>query len=311
MNMIAFDTGGTKTDAVLFTHEGEVLRRLVLPGANPLDVGFAGACRCFLDTIDQLRGGTAEPIECIYGAVACNEYFGDRIARHLSETLPKPRIRIESDGPCLISGMLGHADGACLICGTGAALITRQGEAVDHIGGWGYLIDSCGSGFILGKRAILAAVREADGRGPATLLTPLLAAKCGRPVVEHFEALYQRGRPYIAAMAETVFAARQQGDSVASAIFDDCVGDLAELVDTAARRFGGPFPLVLNGGVFCHFPEYAQALAHRASPQAQFILADVPPVYGGAVEAMHDMGLACSPAFRARFMEGYASADKN
>lgn len=306
MNLIAFDTGGTKTDAVLFTETGKVLRRLVLPGANPLDVGFDEACRRFLSAIDQLRNGIPGDVASIYGAVACNEYFGDRIARRLAEALPGPRIRIESDGPCLISGMLGHADGACLICGTGAALIIRQGEDVAHIGGWGYLIDSCGSGFILGKKAILAAVREADGRGKKTLLTQLLAEKCGEPVIDHFEALYQRGRPYIASMAETVFTARKLGDDAAGEIFDGCVRDLAELVNTAARRFTGEFPLVLNGGVFRHFPEYAQALAAQASPQARFILADVPPVYGGAVEAMHDMGLACGSAFREWFMQGYS-----
>ena len=46
--MIAFDVGGTKTDAVLFDSTGHVLRRSVTPGANPLDVGFDEACRRYL-----------------------------------------------------------------------------------------------------------------------------------------------------------------------------------------------------------------------------------------------------------------------
>ena len=52
--MIAFDVGGTKTDAVLFDSTGRVLRRSVTPGANPLDVGFDEACRRYLHAIHTL-----------------------------------------------------------------------------------------------------------------------------------------------------------------------------------------------------------------------------------------------------------------
>ena len=37
--MIAIDSGGTKTDTVLFDNTGCVLARDISPGANALDVG--------------------------------------------------------------------------------------------------------------------------------------------------------------------------------------------------------------------------------------------------------------------------------
>ncbi len=303
--MIAFDVGGTKTDGVLFTAEGKVLRRVVMPGANPLDVGFEEACQRYASTISALREGIDGDLSAVYGGVACMEYFGDRATNALRARISAGSIRVEPDGNCLISAMLGHVDGACLICGTGSSLCIRRGESYDHIGGWGYLIDSCASGFILGKKALLAAVRQVDGRGKKTLLYDMIRDQCGEDVVCHFEKIYAGGRPYIASFAALVFAARRAGDHVASLIFDEGVRDLNELVWTARRRFGGGYRLVLNGGIFGHFPEYAAALRAHAPSDVTLIDSDAPPVYGGAVEAMFDTGRACDDAFKANFLSGY------
>lgn len=164
--MIAFDVGGTKTDAVLFDSTGRVLRRSVTPGANPLDVGFDEACRRYLHAIHTLLKDFENiHILSIYGGIACLEYFGNRVNEAIAAQVQADHIRTEPDGNCLISAMLGHTDGACMICGTGSSLCYRQGESYGHIGGWGYLVDSCASGFILGKKALLAVAREQDGRG--------------------------------------------------------------------------------------------------------------------------------------------------
>ena len=71
--MIAFDVGGTKTDAVLFDSTGRVLRRSVTPGANPLDVGFDEACRRYLHAIHTLLKDFENiHILSIYGGIACS-----------------------------------------------------------------------------------------------------------------------------------------------------------------------------------------------------------------------------------------------
>lgn len=238
--MIAFDVGGTKTDAVLFRQDGTVEKHIIAPGYNPLDLGFAAASAGIEKVLKELCAAAQGPIAAVYGGVACVEYFGDRMQEYLCKCIPAQHIRIEGDGPCLISAMLGHRDGACMICGTGSALYVRKGDDYDHIGGWGYLIDSCGSGFILGKKAVLAAIRAHDGRGEKTLLTELLHEKCGEDITEHFETLYGKGRAYIASFAAAVFEAAGQGDQVAREIIDGCVADLNEMVQ-AGQTFQSPF----------------------------------------------------------------------
>lgn len=303
--LIAFDVGGTKTDAVLITTDGHIVQRVLSEGANPLDIGFEEACARYQSALATLSARAPGGIHAIYGGIACVEYFGDRVRDYLSPRVPCASLRIEGDGPCLISAMLGHSDGACLICGTGSSLYVRKGDIYDHIGGWGYLIDSCASGFILGKKAVLAAIRAHDGRGEATALTQLLAERCGEPVHLHLETLYKRGRPYFASLAGAVFAGAKLGDAVSLAIFNGCVDDLAEMARAAAARFDGAFDLVLNGGVFQHYPEYAHAFAQRAPRQARIIHSDAPPVFGGAVEAMHDAGLPVGADFKRNFMADY------
>lgn len=303
--MIALDVGGTKTDGVLFTPDGKIHRHVVTPGANPLDLGLDEAMKRYLHAIHALLGDDIPRVRALYAGIAAAMYLGSKVPDLLRPQVPADILRIEADGPALISTMLGHSDGASLICGTGSSLTIRKGDQYDVIGGWGYLIDGCSSGFILGKRAVLAAVREFDGRGEKTVITDLLRERCGQPIVDHFETLYGRGRPYIASLAGIIFEARRQGDHVAAQIFDECIADLAELVWTAYRRLGGAYTLVLNGGIFQAFPEYVQALKDASPKDVTMMDSDAPPILGCAVEAMWDAGLPCTQEFRKNFLNSY------
>jgi len=302
---LALDVGGTKSDGVLFTPDGTIIRHIIAPGANPLDLGLDEAMRRYVNAISALCGKDIHKLRGLYAGIAAACYFGDEIDKRLRPLVPAEKMRIEADGPALISAMLGHCDGASLICGTGSSLTIRKGDDYDMVGGWGYLIDGCASGFILGKRAILAAIREHDGRGEKTLISELLCRRFGVPAPMHLPELYARGRPYIASLAGVIFEARKAGDRVAAQIFEECIDDLNELVWTAHRRLGGAYDLVLNGGIFRSFPEYVQALKALAPSDVKMIDSDAPPIYGCTVEAMWDAGLTCSDDFKQRFLESY------
>ena len=303
--LMALDVGGTKTDGVLFTPDGTIHRHVIMPGANPLDLGLETALERYLNAINALLGDDVKRVRCLYAGIAAAMYLGDKVPSRLRPLVPADILCVEADGPALISTMLGHQDGASLICGTGSSLTIRKGEAYDVIGGWGYLIDGCSSGFILGKRAVLAAVREYDGRGEKTVITDLLRNRCGEEIVNHFETLYAKGRPYIASLAGVIFEARKQGDRVAAQIFDECIADLAELVWTAYRRLGGAYTLVLNGGIFQAFPEYVQALKDASPKDVTMMDSDAPPILGCAIEAMWNAKLPCGEEFRKNFMKTY------
>ena len=241
---------------------------------------------------------------CLWTDCECHLSFWDvSIEKQLKEHAGIP-IRAEADGFMLISAMLGHNDGAAIVCGTGSGVYIRNGENQYEVGGWGYILDGCGSGFVLGRRALRAVVRQADGRGEKTLLTELADAQIGGVTTDHLPEIYAGGRPCFASFAHIIFEARKAGDAVASRIFDDCVADLAEMVQTA-HRIAALKTLVLNGGIFRHFPEYAEAMCRMIPQEIECVMSDVPPLYGAVVEAMHDAGYTCDADFRQNFFEGY------
>ena len=298
--LIAMDAGGTKTDAVLFTPDGTVRKRILTHGINPFNSGFDTACGDCLDLLAQLKAAAPGPVAAAYVGMPASQYFGDRISAHIQAHAGLPRVRTEADGYMLISAMLGHSDGAALVCGTGSGLYIRNQDTQYSIGGWGYILYGCGSGFILGRRALNAVVRQADGRGERTLLTDLANAQIGGDVTQRLPEIYEGGRPAFAAFARTVYAARRAGDAVATRIFDECAEDLAEMVRTARQR-SGIERLILNGGILQHFPEYVEALRQRIPAEITLIPSDVPPLYGAAREALYDAGLAAGDAFRQQF----------
>lgn len=303
--LAALDVGGTKANAILFRDTGEIVANITDPAGIPFDHGFEKTAQNCKSTLDKLFAIADGPIDALYGAIATVEYYYDDFVRFFEQSFPVGKIRLEGDGCALISGMLGHRDGACMICGTGSALYIRKGNDYKHFGGGGHLIDSCGSGFSLGRYAIQAALRAHDGSAEKTLLTELLDAQAGTEMWCNLVEIYAKGRSYVASFAPNVFYARRRGDLVARNIFNTCAADMANVVWAAYRELGEPFDLVLNGGIFAHFPEYAEAVRALSPPDIRVILSDAPPIYGCAVEAMHDVGLSCSDEFKKRFLTDY------
>ena len=305
--LIAIDSGGTKTDAVLFDETGHILSRSLTAGCNAMDIGIDTACQHLLSVLQALArqlppGGT---LAAVYSGVAATDYFGGALGKFVRPYFPGVPMRFEDDAVNLISGTLGHRDGCCIISGTGSSLYARIGGKIIHLGGWGYLIDTGGSGYAIGRDALLAAFRYCDGRSGKTLLYDLIRDRMGMPPEDNIPGIYAGGRPYIASFAHTVFQARREGDEAAEQICQKAVRALAELTYAAERHFGGPYQGVLGGGIFAAFPEYAQALKEQASPMATLIRSEVPPVLGGVIEALWDGDVTASPEVQRRFVEEY------
>lgn len=307
---IAIDGGGTKTDTVLFDTEGNILARHVGPGNNPTDIGCDEARKRLMEDIDAVYSNAGGAVETLYGGIAGTLPNGDIYSDEISRRYDIRCIRIEDDGCNLISGAFGHADGCGMVCGTGSSLfVRREGQPLRHIGGKGYMIDTGGSGFEIGRDAICMALRAADGRTEHTVLQELLGEMLGCPVDDRVIPMVHRGgRPYIASFAAAVFAGRRMGDRVCEEIFQRQSALMADMTYAAQTSFDGGFNVVAGGGIVSHFPEYFEAIKQKSAPGANLVLQNAPPVYGAAAEAMWDAGEPVTESFRARFLEAYAQA---
>ena len=323
---IGIDGGGTKTEGVLASAEGRVLAKTLGPASNPNDVTPEGALCVLSGIIDRLVSdyGLTEadlPEIAIFGGIAGGINHGPTLETALRNAYPTVGgVRVRSDIQILLSGELPVGEGACIICGTGSACFLRRGDELIRIGGWGYLLDSGGSGYDIGRDALEAVLRAHDGRGEPTLLSELLTAHLGGRVHTRITEIYREGKPYIAACAPCVFAAAGQGDPIATAILRRNARALAEYIEAAwswlCRDGNTPpacLPVVMGGGI-------SEARADTWLPLVQSLTAPhIPlkvtvaacrPVFGAVVEAFKladpSWSAADFPALRAAFAESYA-----
>lgn len=308
--LMAIDAGGTKTDAVLFDETGRILLRDLGAGNNAMDIGKSAAIERLLALLERACAAAPEKLAAIYGAIAGVMPLGDFLSPAVLPRNYADAVRFDDDGPSLISAAIGHRDGCGMVCGTGSSCFIRiEGRPLRKLGGKGYLIDTGGSGFELGRDAISYAFRADDGRCAPTVLFELVGRQMGCGVDDWMKRIYDPetgGRSFIASFARLVFEGRRMGDWACREIFEGGAAAMADLTYAAAGCFEGDFPIVVNGGLPTHFPEYAGAIRSKASPRARMILSDTPPVYGAAVEALWDAGLEPNEVFRTRFLQEYA-----
>lgn len=296
---IGIDGGGTKTEGVLTDASGHVLGQKNYGASNPNDVGLDNSAELIVTLIsDLLAEGGNIPLEevsifaGISGALNRREELAAAIGHRLKNV---GSLSVHSDVINLLSSVSPTGEGICLISGTGSVCFARSGNTFLRIGGWGYLLDSGGSGYDVGRMALEAALKAGDGRVDAATHAPLrqaLTTHLGCPPEAAITQIYEQGKPYIAACAPVVFDLAQNGDSVSDSILQTNAQALADCIAAALKALESdrPVPVIL-GGSLCvkgepYFTEKIQSgLPAHLAPLARLTVADVPPVFGALAEA--------------------------
>ncbi|GHD02879.1 hypothetical protein GCM10010313_17140 [Streptomyces violarus] len=194
--VVGLDAGGTRTRAVLAT----------AADGRPLGEGAAGPGNALTVPVPQLTEHLAEavgqavpePVRDRVVAVAggfagATDAAADEPGRRnalAALTAALRRLGIEAGPPVIGSDIEAAfasapgapADGLALVAGTGAVamrITDRRGTAT--VDGDGWLLGDDGSGFWIGRAAVRAALRMADGRGAPTVLAELVGRELGVP----------------------------------------------------------------------------------------------------------------------------------
>jgi len=310
--LIGMDGGGTKTDAALCDETGRVLVRRTEGPTNPTSVPKAevyGRLESLLDALTAPLGGREARIDGCFvgvggGGIAGNKAF---LADCLARLLPGARALANgSDSVNALTSGIGVGDGIVAIAGTGSSVFARVGGVMHQTGGWGYLLGDEGSGYDLGRRALVATLRALDGRGPDTALTRLCADKLGMPVTQAVAGIYEKGRIFIAAFAPILLEAQSLGDPVACDQAEQAVGCLCEAIRVAGSRLDlAVRPVVTAGSVWQPggFVEtHAQALLGEGY---RLVRPTLPPLYGAILEAAALARVPTDAAFERAFRSTY------
>ncbi len=294
--LLAVDGGGTKTEFLLFTQQGEILDRLLLSGTNPNSCGFSKSQAVLKTGVDHMLslGFPIKGILC--GIAGCiNETNRKSLLSFLTERYPHIQARVTSDIYNVIYSVEHAENCIAAICGTGSVVYARTSEGLKQLGGWGYLFDNSGSGYDLGRDAICAALADQDGIGPHTLLTELVDAKIGGRATKSMNTLYGAGKDYIASFASLIFKAEEMGDPIAAQILKKNADRLSFLINSAAKLYNSGPAVLLSGGIVVKQPAFRSALFEGLMPHLKPIICDTPQILGAAANCCQSFAeLSCS-----------------
>ncbi len=303
---IGIDGGGTKTLSVLTDGQGNVIKTDICSASNPNDIGVERSCDVICGAARRLLEGETDSDVSIFCGIAGSINRKDEMLNILKMLFPAYNVGLESDAYILLSSELYEGDGACVICGTGSVCFVRKDAQLFRIGGWGYLLDSGGSGYDIGRDVLEAALRAHDGRGERTVLSDLVAQMSGKPVQDMISEIYDGGKAYIASFAPLAFEGAEKGDGVCESILEKNAYHIGEYLLSARGMLQDGFTAVFGGGICTHYSDVWLKLVKKTlNFDVNFRLANMPPVFGGVVEAMKLTGKSPDLQIRQNFANSY------
>jgi N-acetylglucosamine kinase-like BadF-type ATPase len=301
--VVAVDGGGSKTDAVALTLDGQVVGRTTGPGASPHFIGVDAA----LAQIDVLVHEVAAGHPIVQANVYLSgldlqdevDVFAARVA-----TLPwsSATTVVDNDLFALLRSGTSQPDAVAVVCGTGINALGRRADgAVARFVALGTISGDWGGGTGLGEAAIWHAARHSDLRGPATTLTAAVPREFGLETIgEVTEGLHLGRISYgdLALLAPLVFEHSDAGDEVAARLVDRQGTEIAIMASSCLERLellGRPVPLVLGGGILAtHNDRLWSALETELAARAPHVVVThvaAPPLLGAALLALESAGV--------------------
>lgn len=300
--VLGIDGGGTRSRALLADLNESTLAQHESGASNPNVVGFdtaadnlAQAIRecCTQAACDLSRLGVIVLGLAGMGRQADRETLRQAVALRLfdSESQAMPII-VESDARIALEGAFSGNPGIILIGGTGSIVMgkTHRGEIL-RVGGWGRLLGDEGSGFSIGREALVSVTHDIDNRSYAGGLRKLLSQRLHWNSRDDIVEAVYRDNFDLASLAPIVMEAAQANDLVAQKILDQAANLLVEQCSALVRQMGVSVKmgLVLFGGLVQEDTIYAKTVQMKllkTLPQVE-----VRPPLRSAVEGAVIMGI--------------------
>jgi N-acetylglucosamine kinase len=307
MHVLGIDAGGTKTICLLADESGQVIGEARGAGANLQASGELEVEKVLHHVMDAAIGDRDVRPTAICLGMAGVDRPEDTAAVHsiMRRIGFKARVIVVNDALVALVAGAGDAEGVVIVAGTGSIAYGRDSSGrAARAGGWGYLLGDEGGGFWIGRAALTAVVRQFDGRGPVTILTPMVLEHLGLSTPrELIHEIYYRDVPrhVIAGLAGLVQRAMGQRDAIAAEILTRAGAELASAAGSVIARLemrGTAFQTVLAGGVFRGIPSLCEDVTRRLSeiaPRTWVRLLEIEPAIGAvrlAIAATHGSFLA-------------------
>ena len=280
--IIGIDGGGTKTEIVVCTPDGNMVAKNIGPSSNPNDIGKENMFKVLVQLIEL---SVPKDCDCADIGLGISGIFvancEDYLCARLKERFPfLSNVQAYSDKDSAFNCAYDN-DGCIVIIGTGSVGVVKKQGVEKTIGGGGYLIDDALSGFDLGREVINAVLCASDGIGDKTVLSELFYERTKEDVRRHLKVVYQKGKAYIASFAPLIFDAIERGDMVAENAMRKCIFGLERLCFAVYKAWGEEkCDITLFGGLTNKFSAIERFLSEDIKQKITFKNPKYPIVYG-------------------------------
>jgi len=259
--ILGIEGGGTKTEWVLLTPEGEILRNGSLAASNLRLITDEALTRLF-----SVLPPEASHVGAFLAGCATEE-DRTRLRRLATAIWPRAEIAVGSDRDSGLATAFHDGDGIVVIAGTGAAVHGRKGTQVEKAGGWGQLLGDRGGGYDLARRGLRLVLTHFDLNQKITPLAGEILRTLGLNRLPDLVGwAMQADKMSVARLAPAIFHAAKHGEPEMLATLQGGAKVLAEFTRAVAQRLGFlAAPVRLIGGLFTHHPEYVALYKYRLS----------------------------------------------
>jgi len=231
--LIGADVGGSKT-AVGVSDGEKVLARADGAGAA-IRPGRALASAAVIAEVVRRGLAGAGRLSCdvlyVGAAGAGREPEREELRKALRGENLATTVMVSTDIEIALAAVFDDGPGIVVSAGTGSVAVGRDRTGKQHrIGGYGWQMGDEGSGYAIGRAALGAVSRAADGRSPRTALSERVLAASRS---DGFDALIRwaagASPAEVAALAPHVLDVAAHGDPLAQGICDYAARELTQL----------------------------------------------------------------------------------
>ncbi len=286
--LIGVDVGGTKTAAGISDGD-RIINRAEGPGAAIRPGRALASAATIAEVVRQALakiGRLSGDVLLVGAAGAGREAERDELQKALRAENVAQRVVVTTDIEIALAAAFAEGPGIVVSAGTGSVAVGRDRTGRQHrIGGYGWQMGDEGSGYAIGRAALGAVSRAADGRSPRTALTERVLATTRS---ENFDALIRwaagASPAEVAALAPPVMETAAKGDVLAQGIADYAARELCQLAICLlpVMEIDPPVGVAVTGGLLGYDTLLrGRVLARLAEePGLQPIETPVDPVLG-------------------------------
>jgi N-acetylglucosamine kinase-like BadF-type ATPase len=231
--LIGADVGGSKT-AVGVSDGEAVLSRAEGPGAAVRPGRALASASVIAEVVRQALAGAGRltgDVLYVGAAGAGREPERDELRKALRTENLAGTVVVATDIEIALAAAFDEGPGIVVSAGTGSVAVGRDRSGKRHrIGGYGWQMGDEGSGYAIGRAALGAVSRAADGRSPRTALSDRILAASRS---DSFDALVRwaagASPAEVAALAPHVLDVAAHGDPLAQGIADYAARELTQL----------------------------------------------------------------------------------